>query len=67
MVFYIFSHRKAFKLPGLGKKEVSGSNLADLARSEATYAVYKNLRGTPPFFSAQKKRAIAMVRQLGML
>ena len=57
--------RKAFKQPGLGKKKLSECNLADLARSDATYSVYKNLRGSPPYFAAQKKRAIAMVRQLG--
>ena len=37
-------YRKAFKIPGLGKKNVSESNLVDLARSDATYSVYKNLR-----------------------
>ena len=57
--------RKAFKRPGLGRKKLAECNLADLARSDATYSVYKNLRGTPPYFAAQKKRAIAMVRQLG--
>ena len=59
--------RKAFKVPGLGKNKISESNLADLARSEATYSVYKNLRGSPPYFQSQKRRAIAMVRQLGIL
>ena len=57
--------RKAFKQPGLGKKKLAECNLADLARSDATYSIYKNLRGSPPYFAAQKKRAIAMVRQLG--
>lgn len=59
--------RKAFKKPGLGKKKIAESNLADLARSEATYSVYKNLRGSPPYFASQKSRAIAMVRQLGTI
>ena len=58
-------YRKAFKKPGLGRKSVSETNLVDLGRSEATYNIYKNLRGSPPFFAAQKKRAISMVRQLG--
>lgn len=58
-------YRKAYKKPGLGKKKLSQCNLTDLARSDASYAIYKNLRGTPPFFAAQKKRAISMVRQLG--
>ena len=57
--------RKAFKKPGLGSKKLSEVNLTDLARSEASYAIYKNLRGTPAYFAEQKKRAIAMVRQLG--
>lgn len=60
-------YRKAFKKPGLGRKKISESNLVDLARSEATYSVYKQLRGSPPFFAAQKKRAISMVRQLGII
>jgi hypothetical protein len=60
-------YRKAFKKPGLGRKKISECNLADLARSEATYSVYKQLRGSPPFFAAQKKRAISMVRQLGIV
>lgn len=38
----------------------------NFSRSDASYAIYKNLRGTPPYFAAQKKRAIAMVRQLGI-
>ena len=57
--------RKAFKKPGLGSKYISERNIADLSRSDATYAVYKQLRGSPPYFAANKKRAIAMVRQLG--
>ena len=60
-------YRKAYHTSDIGKKKLSSSNMADLARSEATYAVYKQLRGSPPYFSAQKKRAIGMVRQLGII
>ena len=58
-------YRKAYRTSDMGKKKLSSSNMADLERSEATYGVYKQLRGTPCYFRAQKKRAIGMVRQLG--
>ena len=57
--------RKAFKGRELSTEKLKKLNLADIAKSEASYNVYKNLRGSPPYFQAQKKRCLAMIRQLG--
>ena len=57
--------RKAFKGKQLNAKILKKLNLADLKRSESSYNVYKNFRGSPPYYSAQKKRCLAMIRQLG--
>ena len=57
--------RKAFKGRDLNANKLKNMNLADVQKSQAAYSVYKNLRGSPPYFQAQKKRCLAMIRQLG--
>ena len=54
--------RKAFKGKQLNAKILKKLNLADLKRSESSYNIYKNFRGSPPYYSAQKKRCLAMIR-----
>ena len=57
--------RQARRTPNLNKKMLMETNPEDLQRTNKTYQVFKNVRGTSMYYEDMKKKAMSTLRQLG--
>ena len=57
--------RQARNTPGLTKSALDKARYYSLERYSRSFGVFKNMRGTAPYFEAAKKNVMATIRQRG--
>ena len=57
--------RQARNTPGLTKNALDKARYHSLERYSRNFSVFKNMRGTAPYFEAAKKNCMATIRQKG--
>ena len=57
--------RQARNTPGLTKNALDKARYQSLERYSRNFSVFKNMRGTAPYFEAAKKNVMATIRQKG--
>lgn len=60
-----FFRKAKFKKSRCAVKSLKNVKTTDLERTNVGYKVFKNLRGTAPYFMENKAKLMAMIRQLG--
>ena len=57
--------RQARKTPNINKDYIMKTPAKELERVNKTYSVFKNIRGTGPYYQNMQKNAMATIRQMG--